>query len=54
MIKHLITLACLALALVCYGVGFVVPGIALIVVGVIAEAAFWFRIVKGVQEEEAG
>ncbi|MEM1176245.1 MAG: hypothetical protein AAGA33_13065 [Pseudomonadota bacterium] len=37
---HLITVACLLMALGCYGLGFALPGNALIIAGVVLEAIF--------------
>ncbi|MEM6513529.1 MAG: hypothetical protein AAF660_10990 [Pseudomonadota bacterium] len=45
--RHALTIACLILALVCYGLGFAMPGNALIVAGVVLEAAFWIRLIRG-------
>ncbi len=49
--RHLLTIACLLLALLFYVLGFSLPANALIVAGVVAEIVFWFRLVRGERQE---
>jgi hypothetical protein len=45
--RHIITVLFLALALVLYTLGAAGPATGLLLLGVLAEAAFWFRLVGG-------
>jgi hypothetical protein len=44
--SRLITVACLGVAVICYSVGFALPGMLFIAAGVIAELAFWVRLLR--------
>jgi hypothetical protein len=43
--RHLVTVGFLVLAIACYAVGAAGPATALIILGILAEAAFWFRLI---------
>jgi hypothetical protein len=44
--RHLVTLLLLAGAVVCYAAGLALPATGLIVLGVVAELAFWIRLLR--------
>ena len=44
--KHLVTFLFLVLAVALYAVGAAGPATGLLLLGVLAEAVFWFRIVR--------
>jgi hypothetical protein len=44
--KHLITLGLLVAAIAFYAMGLALPATALIVAGIVAEGAFWLRLLR--------
>jgi hypothetical protein len=45
--RHIVTFLFLALALVFYSLGAAGPATGLLVLGVLAEGAFWYRLIGG-------